>query len=87
MRPLSTFSFSLNYLTLSFEALKPELLTTHPNEFVAIYQQQIVGFDTDEMNLIRRVYEQYGPVPCYVEKIVPETPRKVRITSRWKPRQ
>ena len=66
----------------TFAALKPELLKTHYGEFVAIYQQQIVGFDSDEISLIRRVYEQYGPVPCYVEKIVPETPRKVRITSR-----
>ena len=70
----------------AFEALKPELLKTHFGEFVAIYQQQIVGFDSDEMNLIRRVYEQYGPVSCYVEKIVPETPRKVRVTSMWKRR-
>ena len=70
----------------AFEALKPELLKTHLGEFVAIYQQQIVGFDSDEMNLIRRVYEQYGPVSCYVEKIVPETPRKVRVTSMWKRR-
>lgn len=71
----------------AFEAMKPELLETHPGEFVAIYQKQIVGFDQDEMSLIRRVYEQYGPVPCYVEKIIPETPRKVRMTSRWKRRQ
>jgi hypothetical protein len=69
-----------------FEALKSELLETHPGEFVAIYQKQIVGFDQDEMNLIHRVYEQFGPVPCYVEKIVPETPRKVRMPSRWKKR-
>lgn len=71
----------------AFETLKPELLQTHPGEFVAIYQGQIVGFDQDEMNLIRRVYEQFGSVPCYVEKIVPETPRKIRMPSRWKPRQ
>ena len=71
----------------TFEALKPDLLQTHPGEFVAIYQQEIVGFDQDEINLIRRVYEQYGPVPCYVEQIIPETPRKVRMISRWKRRQ
>ena len=71
----------------TFENLKPELLQTHPGEFVAIYQQQIVGFDQDEMNLIRRVYEQYGPVPCYVEQITSETPRKVKMISRWKQRQ
>ncbi len=71
----------------TFEALKPELLPTHPGEFVAIYQQEIVGFDQDEMNLIRRVYARYGSVPCYVEQIIPETPRKVRMISRWKWRQ
>ncbi len=71
----------------AFERMKSELLQMHPSEFVAIYQEQIVGFDQDEMNLIRRVYEQFGSVPCYVEKIVPETPRKVRMSSRWKPRQ
>jgi hypothetical protein len=71
----------------TFEALKPGLLQTHPDEFVAIYQKEIVGFDQDEMNLVRRVYEKFGPVPCYIEKIVPDTPRKVRMPSRWKPRQ
>ncbi len=71
----------------AFEKIKPELLETHPNEFVAIYQGEIVGFDQDEINLIRRVYKQYGPAPCYVERIVPETPRTVRITSRWRQKQ
>ena len=82
----TTFQDPLADEITAFAALKPELLQTHPGEFVAIYQKQIVGFDQDEMNLIRRVYEQYGPVPCYIEKIVPETPRKVRMPSRWKPR-
>ena len=39
----------------AFERMLPNLLSTRPGEFVAIYHQQIIGLSTDRAELIRRM--------------------------------
>ena len=35
------------------------------------------------MAVLADVLAQFGPVPCYIEWVAPETPRRARISSAW----
>lgn len=79
--PEANQSDSFNREVAAFAYLKPVLLKQYAGEFVAIYQGQVIGHGDDEVALFRQVLAQYGPVPCYIEKVVPGTPRRARIPS------
>lgn len=68
----------------AFKALMPELLKQYPGQYVAIYQGQVAGHGDNRLALVKEVYNQFGEVPCYVEKVTSEPPRRVRIPSIWK---
>lgn len=68
----------------AFEALMPELLEQYAGQYVAIYRKQVVAVGSDRLALVKEVYNQFGEVPCYVEKVTSEPPRRVRIPSAWK---
>lgn len=68
----------------AFKALKPELLKQYLDQYVAIYQGQVVGHGNNRLALVKEVYEQFGEVPCYVEKVSLEPPRRVHMPSVWK---
>lgn len=65
----------------AFENLKSDLLKRYAGQFVAIYQGQVVGYGEDETVLFRQMLARYGAVPCYIEKVAPETPRRARMPS------
>lgn len=65
----------------AFERMKPELLRTHRAAVVAIYQGQVVEAGTDIAETLDRVYDRFGYVPCYVQR-VEETPRIYKLPHR-----
>ncbi|MBL7065305.1 MAG: hypothetical protein ISS49_14015 [Anaerolineae bacterium] len=65
----------------AFERMKPELLRTHRDEVVAIYQGQVVQVGTDIAETLDAVYNQFGYVPCYVQR-VEEIPRIYKFPHR-----
>lgn len=65
----------------AFLRLLPELLKTHRGKHVAIHDGQVVDHDTDDIALIKRVYEKIGYVPIYVGLVV-ESQRIERIPYR-----
>jgi len=67
----------------AFERLKPALLKQHAGRAVAIYHSQVVAVGDDKMSVLAEVLARFGPVPCYIEWVAPETPRGVRISSAW----
>ena len=67
----------------AFERLKPTLLKQHAGRAVAIYHNQVVTVGDDKMSVLTEVLAQFGPVPCYIEWVAPETPRRTRIPSAW----
>ncbi len=52
--------------------LKPQLLQTHPGQFVAIYQGEVVDVDQDKQALAERVIERYGNEPVYIQLVAEE---------------
>lgn len=71
----------------AFEQLKPELLKTYPGKAVAIYQGKVLEVGDNKMEVLGKTLEKYGEIHCYVEWVEPETPRRVRVPSAFKPRK
>ncbi len=65
----------------AFERLKPELLKTHHGQFAAVYQGQVVEVGDDEMELLNQMDKRFGNVPCYIELVAENSPRRARMPS------
>jgi hypothetical protein len=63
----------------AFQRLLPELLQTHQDQFVAIYQGQFVDADPERVALVQRTRAQ-GYRPVYIQKVTSE-PRIVELPS------
>ncbi len=63
----------------AFQQLLPELLKTHSEHFVAIYQQRLVDADLNRAALIERIHAR-GYHFVYIQKVVP-TPRVIELDS------
>lgn len=67
----------------AFERLKPQLMSEYAGRVVAVYQEQVVAVGDDRLTVFDEVVKKYGHVPCYIEWVEPETPRRVRMPSTW----
>jgi hypothetical protein len=64
----------------TFLQLRPGLLESHRNQFVAIHEGQVVDSGDDAVTVALRVYARYGQVPIYVGQVT-ERRRVVRMPS------
>jgi len=55
-----------------FEKHLEELLAKHLDQYVAIWQDQVIDFDDDNIKLARRVYSSIGYLPIYIQKVTKE---------------
>jgi len=67
----------------AFERLRPTLQEQYGGQVVAIYQGDVVAVGSDKMGVLAQVQAEYGSIPCYIEWVEPETPRRARVTSAW----
>ncbi|MFQ5812815.1 MAG: hypothetical protein ACE5I2_06455 [Anaerolineae bacterium] len=63
----------------TFQQLLPELLKTHRDQFVAIYQERLVDTDPDRVALVQRT-RVHGYRPVYIQRVAKE-PRVVELPS------
>lgn len=70
----------------AFARLKPGLMPEYAGQYVAIYRGEVIGSGEDEFALLRDIHQQYGPIPCCIDRVDDLPLRKVRITSMWKAR-
>jgi hypothetical protein len=68
----------------AFEQMKPALLEQYAGQYVAIYQGQVVAVGDNRLALVKEVYRRFGEVPCYVDQVTSEPPRRMRMPSVWK---
>lgn len=57
----------------AFDAMRSELLNQYREEFVAIYQQQVIDHDPDELALVERICESYPDETVLIRQVL-ETP-------------
>jgi hypothetical protein len=69
----------------SFLNMKKDLVEnkTYNNKFIAILNGKIVDFDVDNRKLAKRVYEKYGYIPIYIDKVEKETKTFEISTRTW----
>ena len=65
----------------AFLRLRPSLLRSHRNKFVAVHQGKLVDSGADKVALGLRVYAKFGYVPIYVGRVSTKPARVVRIPS------
>ena len=64
----------------AFLKLRPGLLKTHRDKYVAIHEGAVVDSGDDNLELALRVYAKYGHVPIYIDQVT-EQRRVERIPS------
>jgi hypothetical protein len=68
----------------AFDRLRSSLLEQFDGQYVAIYQGKVVASGRDRFELLRQVHQEFGPVPCYIDLVEPDSSiRKVRVPSVW----
>lgn len=65
----------------AFHRLLPDLLRTHPGQFVAIFGGRVVEAGLDKLDVARRCYEQFGYVPIFVGRVVAGPANPLRLPS------
>lgn len=66
----------------AFSKLKDKLIQdpNYNGKYVAVFQRSVVGCDEDKEKLAKTVYENYGYVPIYFDKVAPGE-RQVEVPS------
>ena len=65
----------------AFEQLRPALLELYADQYVAIYQGQVVASGDEKLALLDEVRQKFGNVVCYIEKVAVDSPRTVHMPS------
>ena len=65
----------------AFLRLRPSLLRTYANQYVAVYRGKVVDSDRNKVSLGLRIYAKFGYVPIYVGLVWAKAPAVVRIRS------
>lgn len=65
----------------AFQALLPELLTSYPDQYVALHGGQVVDSDADKVALVMRLDQAYPDTVVLVKKVTAEPERALRMPS------
>lgn len=65
----------------AYRAMHADLLNTHPGEYVALHQGQLVDHDQDQLALYLRVKAQYPKIPVLIRQVRPEVEEVFTIRS------
>jgi hypothetical protein len=65
----------------AFRAMHANLLSQYSNQYVAIYQAQVIDHDPDQLALFLRVDEQYPNEPVLIRQVRPEVETVYTIRS------
>lgn len=60
--------------TQVFWKLHDDLIKTYPEQYIALYQGQVVAHDKDISRLEERVREQFGSLPVLIAPVRPRPP-------------
>lgn len=67
----------------AFEALDPQIQGQYAGKAVAIYRGQIVADGDSKLAVLDAVLARFGQVPCYVDWMKSDGPRRARVPSVW----
>jgi hypothetical protein len=65
----------------AFQAMLPDLLTRYKDQYVAVYQGQVIDHDADQVALIERLDQSHPEMIVLVKKVATEPERVLRMRS------
>jgi hypothetical protein len=65
----------------AFQAMLPDLLTRYKDQYVAVYQGQVIDHDADQVALIERLNQSHPEMIVLVKKVATEPERVLRMRS------
>jgi hypothetical protein len=65
----------------AFRRLLPELLKTHPGQYVAIHEGHVVESGANKLEVAARAYGRFGYVPIYVTLVTDQPLPLVHLPS------
>lgn len=65
----------------AYEAIHAELWEKYPEQFVAIYEGQVIDYDTDEWRLLARLEQSHPDEVVLVRQVKPELPGDIVFHS------
>ena len=64
-----------------FEQMHAELWKQYPNQYIAMYQGQVIDDDNDLVTLALRIEEQYPDEVVLIRQVLPELPKPLMFRS------
>jgi hypothetical protein len=65
----------------AFQAMLPDLLTRYEDQYVAVYQGQVIDHDADQVALIERLDQSHPDTIVLVKQVTTEPERVLRMRS------
>lgn len=65
----------------AFAKMHADLWENYPYQFVAIYQGQVIDYDTDEWALLHRINEKYPDDVVMIDQVKPTFEREIVFRS------
>jgi len=65
----------------AFEAMHAALWEKYPHQFVAVYGGQVVDYDVDEWDLLRRIDQRYPNEVVMIDQVEPTIQREIVFRS------
>jgi hypothetical protein len=66
---------------VAFQTMLPQLLARYENEYVAVYQGEVIDHDPDQGNLVRRLDQTHPNAVVLVKKVTAEPEPMLRMPS------
>lgn len=70
----------------ALQRIKSSLMEQYEGRYVAFYHSAVIASGEDEFDLLRQVHQQYGPIPCLIERIDNTPPCVALMPSLWRSR-
>lgn len=72
---------SIHAEALAWRALPETVRRSYGDDFVAVYNQEVVDHDPDRLTLYRRVRKKLGDVPVLISPASALAPREIRVLT------
>jgi len=70
----------------AFQRVKSSLMEQYEGRYVALYQGEVIASGDNEFDLLCQVHQQFGPIPCLIDRVDNTPPRVALMPSLWRSR-
>jgi len=68
----------------AFQRIKSGLLEQYEGRYIAFYHGEVIASGENEFDLLRHVHQQFGPIPCLIDRVDDTPSRVARMPSLWR---